>query len=765
VQRTAPTTAIPSVGIPRPLVGAGLCAALLGATAWAVLAAGWAQNSGGAVVVAIAATIEAALLARAAVPRWVALLLAPILALAAIVPTTLGAMPFDGNPGVGHAVARYASALTNGLGSSADWPFTVGLCAVLWLCGFWVGWLAIRERRGVLAVVPIYAILAVNVLNTRMVDNVALPEALAVCFSLLLVADAHLDSLQARWTSRSVISLPGTRSRFAASVAVMSVLLTLAALLLPSISSTDISAQFFPGGGTNTRNLGGHPIARAPASISSIQFNDATQPGGALISQPQPVLTYTVDSASPVYLRVITDTRFVGGNWYKSLVGDTAGSITWDGLPFPGGALPRDRSLADGATSSAVRTVRSQIVMQADATGNSALTPFVGEPNTIDQAGIAYGVDTPSSTGLLTVDSVQLDAGIDAGTTVNTTGFISTASAAQLRAAGTAYPAFVRTYTDLRDDFTHGAAVVSQLAQAWTAGLTNPYDKASAIEAHFRNASFFTYTLNPPAVPSNMWPIVYFLSTGHRGYCQYFAASMGAMLRSLGIPTRLVNGYGPGTAQAQNGRQGVRQQLVTTSDAHTWVEAYFPGYGWIPFEPTPPSADGNYVPFQRGTGAATNPGGAGSLPTPPSDIKPGFNNPTLPSGNSAVATTKGPSPLLVLAGIAGALLLLLIGFAVWLLLPRSLPGAWRRLETMGAVWGIRRRPWETHRDYAERFAVAPTAVVASLGELATLLGRAEFSRDGLDRATSKRAIASWRRILVAAPRLTWTLRHRRFEPA
>jgi len=735
---------------------------LLGATSWAVLAAGWAQNAGGAVVVAVAATIEAALLARAAVARWVALLLAPILALAAIVPTTLGAMPFDGNAGIRHAVGRYLSALTSGLASSADWPFTVGLCAVLWLCGFWVGWLAIRERRGVLAVIPVYAVLAVNVLNTRTVDSVALPEALAVCFSLLLVADAHLDSLQARWASRSVISLPGTRSRFAMSVAVMSVLLTLVALLLPSISSSDISAQFFPGSG-NGRSVGGHPVARAPASTGTIQFNGATQPGGALISQPQPVLAYTTDTTTPVYLRVVNDTQFIGGNWYPDHVGATAGVTTWDGLQFPGGTLPRDRTVAGGATGSAVRTVRSVIVMQADATGNSALAPLVGEPDTIDQAGIAYGVDTAGSSRLLTVDSVQLDAGIDTGTTVVTTGFLPTATAAQLRNAGTAYPAFVRPFTDLRDDFTNGAAVITQLAQAWTAGLTTPYDKATAIEAHFRNPSFFTYTLNPPDVPPNVWPIVYFLSTGHRGYCQYFAASMGAMLRSLGIPTRLVNGYGPGITQAQNGRQGVRQQLVTTSDAHTWVESFFPGYGWIPFEPTPASPDGNYVPFVRGA-AATNPAGRPGLPSPATDVKPGFNDPALPGGNPASSAGRGPSPLLVLAALAGALLLSLIGFTIWLLLPRSLPGAWRRLETMGTVWGIRRRPWETHRDYAKRFDTAPARVSAAMREMATMLGRAEFSRDGLDRATSKRAMTSWRRILVALPRLTWTYRRRRLEP-
>ena len=72
---------------------------------------------------------------------------------------------------------------------------------------------------------------------------------------------------------------------------------------------------------------------------------------------------------------------------------------------------------------------------------------------------------------------------------------------------------------------------------------------------------------------------------------------MGDMLRSLGIPTRLVNGYGPGTYDEKLGRYVVKE-----SDAHTWVEAYFPTYGWIPFEPTPDSV---YFPIPRGTVGGT----------------------------------------------------------------------------------------------------------------------------------------------------------------
>lgn len=762
MQRVASSPA-PELSIPRPLVSTLLCAGLMAATSWAVLAAGWAQNAGGAVVVAVAAAVEAGLLARAGVPRWLPLVLAPILALAAIVPTTLGAMPFDGNPTVAHTINRYISAIFNGLGANADWPFTVGLCAVLWLCGYWVGWLAMRERRGVLAVLPVYAILAVNVLNTRLVNNVALPEALAVCFTLLVIADAHLDRLNARWVRTNLAPLPGTRSRFAASVAVISVALTLVALLLPPVSTADISSHFFPGGGSGAKGATGN-TAFSSSDSGTIQFSGNTQPGGALISQPHPVLLYTLDTTATVYLRVVDDTVFIGGNWYPDR--NSALTEEWGGLQYNAGSLPRDVAAADGGVPArATKTVHSVIVLHSGATGDSELSPIAGDPLAINQDGIAYGLIVNGTDRLLTVDSVTLDAGIENGTTVETTGTISTASAAQLRTAGTDYPQWVKRYVTWSDDATGGGRTVAQLGRQWTQGLTNPYDMATAIETRFRTASQFTYTLRPPSTPANQWPIVYFLTTSHRGYCQYFAASMGLMLRTLGIPTRLVNGYGPGIAQALNGRAGTRQQLVTTSDAHTWVEAYFPEYGWIPFEPTPASPDGNYQPFPRGAAGVPGPTPGGAAPTPDA-LKPGFNDSTAPLGSLQTGKqAKGVSPLLVLGAMAGAVLVIAALFMLWLALPRSLRGAWRRLEVIGRLCGVRRRPSETYREYALRLSQAQPRVSAALTELSIQLGRAHYSRDRIDRRTIRRTLAGWRRIVWVAPSLAWVQRRRVMQPA
>ena len=749
VPRISPRYQVPSIVV---LSVAALL--LMVVVSWAVLAAGWVeQGGGGAVVVALAATAEAALLAQACVPRIVAIVLAPLLALAAIVPTTLGAMPYDGDGTLGHTVARYAGALTGGLNSGSDWAFTVGLCAILWLTGYWLGWLALRERQGVLGVLPLYATLATNVLNAHNPNTVALPEAIAIALSLVVIAGTNWEAIQERWSGVAVLSLPGTRTRFATTVAVAVAVLTAAAVLIPAATSSDISARFFPGAQPGTHGTGG-------AGAATIEFSTGTVPGGALVSHPEPVITYAVDTAEPVYLGVVNDTQFVAGNWYPAEGGDVpVPGVSFGGVRVAAGTLPRDLSAGDGAGIAAAATVHATLTVQPGATGSTSYEVFTGEPTGVDHSGTAFGMISSSHRNqLLTVDNVLLAGGAASSTQIRTTALISTATADQLRAAGMAYPPFVHAYTHLQDDSSHQVTTIASLASAWTAGSTNAYDAAAAIETHLRNPQYFQYTLTPPASPPGTWRMVYFLTQSHRGYCQYFASAMGAMLRTLGIPARLVSGYGPGTAEA-NARPGTRENVVTTSDAHTWVEAYFPGYGWIPFEPTPPSAQGVYTPFLRGSAAVNGGPATGPTAAPgPASSRPGFQDPEgLSAGGGGSAHRV--APLAVLGLVAAGLLLLVASYALWMFLPRSTRGAWLRLEIVGRLRGARRRPDETHREYAERFATRFPRVADPVRDLARILARSEFSAAGGDVASLRLALVRWRAIATRAPRLLASGRH------
>jgi len=120
---------------------------------------------------------------------------------------------------------------------------------------------------------------------------------------------------------------------------------------------------------------------------------------------------------------------------------------------------------------------------------------------------------------------------------------------------------------------------ISKLAEEITASAPNNYDKAVALERYLRTR--FGYTLEQPR-SSPRDPLAYFLFERKRGHCEYFASSMAVMLRSLRIPSRIVTGFRGGEFNDLTD-----QYVVRASNAHSWVEAYFPGYGWVSFDPTP----------------------------------------------------------------------------------------------------------------------------------------------------------------------------------
>jgi protein-glutamine gamma-glutamyltransferase len=148
-----------------------------------------------------------------------------------------------------------------------------------------------------------------------------------------------------------------------------------------------------------------------------------------------------------------------------------------------------------------------------------------------------------------------------------------------LRAAPTVYP---ENISDHYLQLPPLDARIPALAQTITQRARTPYDKAAAIESYLRTR--FSYTLNLSGKPGAD-PLAHFLFETRAGHCEYFASSMTIMLRTLGIPSREVNGFLPGEYNELAG-----DYIVRASDAHSWVEAYFPGIGWVTFDPTPADA-------------------------------------------------------------------------------------------------------------------------------------------------------------------------------
>ncbi len=158
----------------------------------------------------------------------------------------------------------------------------------------------------------------------------------------------------------------------------------------------------------------------------------------------------------------------------------------------------------------------------------------------------------------------------------------------ELRGAADTYPQEVEL-EDLQLPLVD--ARVRELAETITLGEKNNYDKAAAIQSYL--LTHFGYTLQLSRTrPSD--PIAEFLFTRKQGHCEYFAASMAVMLRTLGIPSRVVNGF-----RADEFNDVTSQYVVRESDAHSWVETYFPGYGWVSFDPTPAGPSQPHTAWDR----------------------------------------------------------------------------------------------------------------------------------------------------------------------
>ena len=169
---------------------------------------------------------------------------------------------------------------------------------------------------------------------------------------------------------------------------------------------------------------------------------------------------------------------------------------------------------------------------------------------------------------------------------------------------------------------------LARLAEEVAGRAGTPYDAVADLEYWFVSSGGFHYSNHPQVIGP---PLVGFVTQTRTGYCQFFAGAMALMLRYLGIPARVAVGFAGGDTKA-----GRNVWLVTDRDAHAWVEVWFKGYGWLPFDPTPPAPGSARNPLASLPAArfgATDP-----LPTPGVLTQAAASH---PGGRSAAKGTRG----------------------------------------------------------------------------------------------------------------------------
>ncbi|QAY65301.1 transglutaminase TgpA family protein [Paenibacillus protaetiae] len=294
---------------------------------------------------------------------------------------------------------------------------------------------------------------------------------------------------------------------------------------------------------------------------------------------------------------------------------------------------------------------------------------------------------------------------------------------------------------------------VAELAKQITDPAANDYDKARLLEHYLQTA--YPYTNHPDlskvASGSSHDFVDQFLFELKEGYCDYFSTAMAVMARSVGLPSRWVKGFAPGALPASPGYSGVPGEepvpmlnpdgtgtyTVRNSDAHSWVEIYFDGFGWIPFEPT----SGFSFPYSV----------AESKDTPDVPVQPDLSDDQTEQPGEKEQSVSFPFRLI--GGIAGLLLLAAAGVVGWVR-RQAIADAWERyrFRTFSAndriVWetgrllrkcerkGLIRAEHETLREAIGRWSGSR---IRLNGELNEVLDRFELAKYSPFAATAEEA--------------------------
>ena len=165
---------------------------------------------------------------------------------------------------------------------------------------------------------------------------------------------------------------------------------------------------------------------------------------------------------------------------------------------------------------------------------------------------------------------------------------------AALRAAGTEYPPEVVALFTGVEAGSLGPNARALEARIMAEAVSHaPFDLADRLVTVL-HSNEYTYDTDIRDLPCTDLSMVECFATFKRGFCQYYAATMAVILRDMGVPTRVAQGFLPGTREAG----GIERVLI--SNAHAWVEVYFPGYGWVQFDPTGSTLSRQVVPLPSG---------------------------------------------------------------------------------------------------------------------------------------------------------------------
>lgn len=280
-----------------------------------------------------------------------------------------------------------------------------------------------------------------------------------------------------------------------------------------------------------------------------------------------------------LHWRGVALANFDGKNWSSRSQRYDLGRLVNGAFAVPAftqGVFPSYGNQTRSASYTPVHMIHYRVLLEPIGTNVFFLAPWghsVAGPYralSVDEGGAVYDGDSQRPITVYQADSN-----------------IAKPSPAQLKTAGNVFPQFTSAYLQLPALDPR----IPRLAMQITGSASSDYEKATALETYLK--THYGYTLHLLSSPVAD-PLANFLFERKQGHCEYFASSLAVMLRTLRIPSRVVNGF-----RSDEFNDVTGTYVVRAKNAHSWVEAYFPGYGWVTFDPTPGGAIGTPEGWER----------------------------------------------------------------------------------------------------------------------------------------------------------------------
>ncbi|MEA3334514.1 MAG: DUF3488 and transglutaminase-like domain-containing protein [Chloroflexota bacterium] len=443
--------------------------------------------------------------------------------------------------------------------------FILELGFLLWWIGYLSAWALFREGKVWRAIIPIGLIMLVNLYFGP--STLGFYLAIFVVAALLLAVRNHLAEREAGWRYERVRYASDIQFDFLRDGLIFALMVLAIGLLTPNAA----------GSGTLSSSL--EPL-REP-------WREVQEEWGRLFSslnyqgaEGRPAFGDTLTLSGPRDLgdTVIMDVRSNAGRYWRAATFDT----------FTGRRWINSNTFAQYVDNgSHVQTPEYQArreITQTVTTHYPAGNVLFGAPQPVRislKAEASLGIiEEASGDEELPLAEIAMlrrrGADLRPGESYLVVSQISDANIEDLQEAGSDYPDWLMgRYLDTPATMS---SRVGELAAQVTASAETPFEKVLALEQYLRG---FTYDDSIPAPPSGVDAVDYFLFDVQAGYCDYYASSLAMMARTLGIPARVVAGYNQGEYIPE-----VEAFRVREYNGHSWPEVFFPGYGWIEFEPT-----------------------------------------------------------------------------------------------------------------------------------------------------------------------------------